>query len=86
MSELKWVWASEHAQERAIERWGIEPTREEWRELAMMILDTIAGTARALMIRRDLANGREHWLIALRGQRHRVLWEPKTASIVTVFA
>lgn len=72
-----------HARQRAEERLGFVPTVDEWRGLALAILDSLSGTARALMIRRGNGGG-EVWLVSIRDCPVRVVWNPDRALIVTV--
>ena len=77
-------YASKHARARALERIGFEPTADEWRDAALAILDSLNGTARALMLRRDFTTMREIWLVPIGHTSARVVWSPVSALIVTV--
>lgn len=72
-----------HARQRAEERLGFVPTPEEWRDTALAVLDSLGGTARALMLRHT-SQGGEVWMVSIRGVPARVVWSPEQAMIITV--
>lgn len=81
---LAWRWASDHAIERARERYGLETTQDDWREAAISIMDTVAGKPRAMLLRR-WPRQQELWLLHVRGVAVQAIWASDTASFVTVF-
>ena len=75
---------TEHAVIRLLERYGIVATDEQWMEVWMSILDTVAGpTPRAIMTARE-PSGRERWLTSLAGQDVSVIYDANAALIVSV--
>lgn len=77
--------ASYHAMDRLRERHGIPATQAAMDEVVLCIIDTIDGTERsALLVARNPDDGRETWLVSLRGRQFRVVYEPRTSCIVTV--
>lgn len=72
---------SNHARERALERLGVAPTREQWVQAVLDILDR-----RALCITRNGDGSREVYEIIIGGSPLRVVWLPDRALLVTVLA
>lgn len=77
--------ATPHAEQRYRERVGAEPPPIIWAEVVLDITDTVAGYRRAAHFVRGRKRGLEEWLVKMDGVRTRVLYDPVTAVIVTVF-
>lgn len=75
---------TEHAAERAKERFGVDVTDEQWREAVMAIWDTVAGGCALALFLGALPAGKEAWAVRLAGHDVRVIYDPATACIVTV--
>lgn len=77
--------ASYHAVDRIRERHGIEVSQTDMAEVVLCIINTIDDSERsALLTSRNPDNGRETWLVSLRGRQFRVVYDPQMACIVTV--
>jgi len=84
MSEPRAHYASDHAQQRAIERLGFAPTVDQWRSAALAIMDSVDGRARALLVQRD--RDCEQWRVHIGGRAALVVWSPTRAIVVTVLS
>jgi hypothetical protein len=83
MTDYPSHYASEHAQMRAIQRLGFEPTLDEWREVALAIMDTVVGRKSAACLERKRF-GTETWHVYLGNRQVRVVWSSERAQIITV--
>ncbi|MBX9752296.1 MAG: hypothetical protein K5Q68_22090 [Roseococcus sp.] len=72
---------SDHAQLRTHERLPCAPTRAQWLQLVLDILDRRAAL---LSVDTRTRDEREHWLCLVAGQPMRVVWKPSVAMVITV--
>jgi hypothetical protein len=70
---------SRHARERVMERFGVEPAREEW---LAAVLDILEG--RALLMGRDTRGGKERFRLTLAGRELEVWWCTQAGHVTTV--
>lgn len=75
--------ASIHAQQRCIERFGINPTGADWYAVILAVTDD---PPRAVLLsRRSTADRRQEiWLVRLCGKEVAIAWDRDTATIMTV--
>lgn len=81
------IWATPHADQRAAERTGINPTVAQWRDAVIDIITTVSGdSTRALMERRDAKSGHngEIWYVHVGSVAMKVVYAPRLAQIITV--
>lgn len=71
-----------HATKRAVERYGVHPTAEQWRQAVLAIIEAAAGNGdQARLISRfgDV----EQWVVPVAGVPIRLLYDPNAAQILT---
>ena len=68
---------TDHARERAEQRLGRDLTDDEWRSVVLSIT-----SRKGFMTYRN--EGRESWLVLLGGMAIKVIWDPRSAYVVTV--
>lgn len=77
-------WVTKHAQLRAIQRLGGNPTRRAWGDAVLAILDSAAGLSTAATLLHAAPIG-ERWLINLAGMPVKVIWCQEHAIIRTIY-
>lgn len=83
---MKLAVRTEHAAQRAEERYGIVATDEEWMQALLDILDTVAGDRKAaLRLANDKRRKSERWLVKLAGVQIVACYLPEAALIVSVW-
>ena len=75
-----------HAEGRFLERFGVEATRDEWRQVILDILDTIAGSRTVALLVARTDTGMEQWRCKMSGREVIVTYSPSCACIVTIWA
>jgi hypothetical protein len=75
---------TDHAVARASDRFGIEPTPFEWRQLLLDIIDAAGciGLPRAILLRRE--SDTEHWAALIKRCPVVAVYHPDTACIITL--
>ena len=73
-----------HATERVRERYGLEPTDEEWADTVLDIINAVGGTGTQALLLRRLNLDAELWIARLRGRCMKVVYQPTAARIITV--
>ncbi len=68
-----------HARERAVQRLGRDPSRDDWLAAVASILHR-----RALLLAAHLPDGKERWRVQLGPVECDVWWSPPCAMIVTL--
>ena len=73
-----------HAVDRADNRFGLEPTPQEWRQLLLDIIEAAGqiGAPRAILLRR--APPAEHWACRIAGCPVVAVYRPDLACIITL--
>ncbi len=74
---------TEHATERALERYGVDASLADWQRAVADIMDVVAGTGCAAMLLRRYANA-EHWIVRVNGEAMIAVYSPASAVILTV--
>lgn len=75
--------ATDHATERALERYGILAVADDWARAVLDIADAVDGTKpSALLVRRD--GNMEKWIVRLRGVAVMAIYDPHAAVFVTL--
>ena len=77
--------ASYHAAQRVRERHGVQPDEALWRGVLLDITDTVAGLRHAALLLRREGHGTEIWAVRIDGVARKVVYNPATAEIVTVY-
>ncbi|MBX9750453.1 MAG: hypothetical protein K5Q68_12785 [Roseococcus sp.] len=72
---------SDHAQLRAQERLPRAPSRAQWLQLVLDILDRHAAL---LSVYTEGGDQREQWLCLVAGQPMRVVWRPSAGTVITI--
>lgn len=75
---------TDHAAERAHERYAVAATDEEWSRAALDIMDVVAGVGRAALLLARLPGGRERWAVRVGQEMMTVVYLPRAAIILTV--
>jgi hypothetical protein len=73
-----------HAAERAAERYGLTPTEADWSQCVLDIIDTVGGDRCAALLLRIFVDDKERWLVHLAGEEVVAIYDPNTATIITV--
>lgn len=73
-----------HAAHRAAERYGIDASAGDWRQLLIDITDAVLGVRAAAMLLRRHHNGNERWLVRLGTASVIAVWQPFDAVVLTV--
>jgi len=77
--------ASYHAAQRLLERHGVQPDDALWRGVLLDITDTVAGQRTAALLLRRERHGMEIWAVRIGGVARKIVYNPETAEIVTVY-
>lgn len=86
MTSIPIVAATRHAAMRVRERHGAQPDAEMWRLALLDITDTVLGIRTGAMRLRLKSDGREIWAVRLDGVCRSVVYDPATATIITVLS
>lgn len=82
---LQAAWVTEHATIRMVERWGVSPTADQWRDAVLRIIAAVAGDPPQRVMRQQVRpSGIEWWIVELAGVTVPVVYSPEAARIVTV--
>ena len=76
--------ATGHAARRAAERYGIDASAWDWRQLLIDITDTLLGVRASAVLLRRHTNGNERWLVRLGAVSVIAVWQPFDAAVLTV--
>lgn len=80
------TYATRHARVRAWQRYRAVATPEGWRQVWLDIVDTAAGERVAAALVGHSWDGKEVWRVELDGQMVDAVYDPDTATVVTVRA
>jgi len=72
-----------HAEVRALERYGVEPSAADWSAAVDAIIGVVAGESRAALLLRRLHSNSEEWIVRVSGVAMRVVYKPSAACIIT---
>jgi hypothetical protein len=75
-----------HAAQRAAERYGFTPTREDWRQAFLDITDAATGARNSAVLLRRYFDGIERWTVRLAGRPVIAVYNPLEALIITILA
>lgn len=73
-----------HAEQRALERYGIAATQQDWDALVLAITDSVMGRSNSAWLLGRQNDGTEKWLAPLAGVAVRVVYCPRQARVITV--